>query len=160
MAGSDGVLRGAAHMRCLSIIAVSVWLTACGGPSSGPEQRLRQWIENAEVAAEEKDRRGLLSMISENYADARGNDHSAIDGMLRFYFLRQQTVSLVTKIDEISVSGGTAADVVLTVGMAGTNNGESGFTADAYRFHFELENDGDDWVLIGAKWAELGRDLR
>lgn len=119
-----------------------------------------QWVERAETAAEEKDRRGLLGMISENYRDGRGNDIDAINDLLRLYFLRQQTVGLVTKVDDIRISGGTAADLTVTVGMAGRNNSTLGVGADAYRFEFELENDGDDWLLIGAEWARLGRDPR
>ena len=82
-------------MRASLIVTVCACLAACGGPSTGPEERLRQWVSDAEAAAEEKDRRGLLDMISKNYTDARGNDHDAIDRLLRFYFLRQQTVSQI-----------------------------------------------------------------
>ena len=147
-------------MRASLIVTVCACLAACGGPSTGPEERLRQWVIDAEAAAEEKDRRGLLDMISKNYTDARGNDHDAIDRLLRFYFLRQQTVSLASRIDEIKVSDETAADMMVTVGMAGTHDRALGFSADAYKFHFELANDGDDWLLIGARWAELGQELR
>jgi len=147
-------------MRSAFIITACLWLIACNSSATGPEQALREWVADVELAVTEKDRRGLLDMMSENYTDARGNDRSSINDLLRFYFLRQQTVRLVTKIDEIKVSGETAADVLLTVGMAGTNDGALGLSADAYKFHFELENDGDNWVLIGARWAELGNDPR
>lgn len=146
-------------MRSVLLIAICTSLAACGGPPAGPEQVLRKWIDDAEVAAEQKDRHGLLDMVSENYADGRGNDYQALDRVLRFYFLRQNTVNLATRIDEIKVSGDTAADVTITVGMAGTNDGALGLSADAYRFEFELENDGDDWLLIGARWADLGQEL-
>lgn len=147
-------------MRSAFIISACLWLMACDSSATGPEQVLRQWVTDAELAVEEKDRRDILDMISENYSDARGNNHDSIDDLLRFYFLRQKTVSLATKIDEITVSGGTAADILLTVGMAGTNDKALGLSADAYKFHFELENDGDNWLLIGARWAELGNNPR
>lgn len=147
-------------MRAASIIALSMWLTSCGAPPAGPEQQLRQWIAVAEIAAEEKDRQALVSMISEHYGDARGNDRAAIDGMLRYIFLRQHTVAVASKIDEVRVSDGTAAQVMLTVGMTGADDSLLGLSADAYRFHLELELDGDDWLLIGARWGELGQQLR
>jgi len=56
--------------------------------------------------------------------------------------------------------GDSAAEIDLTVGMAGTNEGVFGFTADAYRFRLELENKDDEWQLISARWGELGEDLR
>lgn len=143
-------------VRCILICAL---LAGCGGPEEGPEQALRAWVADAVAAAEDKDRRGLLDKISGNYADARGNDREAIDRMLRIYFLRQQQVVLVSKIDEIRLNADTAADIMMTVGMAGTNSGALGFRADAYQFRFELEHDGDEWLLIGARWGELGQQL-
>ena len=147
-------------MRVVPIIAAGLVLAACGGPSGGPEQQLRQWLADAEAAAEEKDRKALLSMISEHYVDARGNDFDEVERMLHFYFLRQQTVNLATAIDEISVSGETAADVLLTIGSVGLDQSAIGFDADAYKFHFELENHDDEWLLMGARWARLGDELK
>jgi len=55
--------------------------------------------------------------------------------------------------------GETAALVTLTVGMAGTDASALGVRADAYNFEFELENTGDEWMLIGARWGEIGREM-
>ena len=134
-------------------------LVACGGDGGTPEDEIRAWIERGELAAEEKDRRELLSMISPNYADGRGNDLEQVGNMLRIYFLRQQSVSLLTTIDDIAVSGGTAALANITVGMAGSTGGALGFDADVYHFELELEKPDDEWQLIGARWAPLGREV-
>jgi hypothetical protein len=67
---------------------------------------------------------------------------------------------LLPNIEEITVYGDTAAKLVMTVGMAGTNDGVFGFSADAYRFDLELEKNGDDWQLIAARWGELGDEIR
>ena len=99
-------------------------------------------------------------MISPSYADNRGYERDRIDVMLRVYFFRQDRISLLPRIEEITVYDNTAAKVVMTVGMAGTNDGVLGFSADAYRFAFELEKDVDDWQLISARWGELGDELR
>ena len=110
--------------------------------------------------AKEKNRRGLVQMISPDYTDARGNDRDAIEDMFRFYFLRAGDIALLTRIEELTVYGDSAADLLLTVGMAGRTDGVLGFNADAYRFEMELERDGDDWLLIGARWGELGEELK
>ena len=34
-----------------------------------------------------------------------------------------------------------------------------GIRADAYNFELELENTDDEWMLIGARWGEVGGDL-
>ena len=149
-------MRGLLLSICLTLIA------ACGGGTSeyNPEDELRAWVARGEVAAEEKNRGELLDMISQDYADSRGNDHEGIGNMLRVYFFRQNSIALLTSIDDIAMMGDTAAMVTVTVGMAGTNSGAIGLNADAYRFEFELEKLDDEWLLIGARWGELGGELR
>lgn len=147
-------------MRFLQSYLLCILLAGCGGSAVGPEEALRAWVATAVAAAEDKDRRKLLSMISAHYADGRGNDRDAIDRTLRIYFLRQDQLVLVSKIDRIDVSAGTAADIEMTLGMAGTNNSALGLSADAYRFGLELVQEGGDWILIGARWGELGGELR
>jgi len=137
-----------------------VILAACGGAASDPEAAVRAWVADAEAAAEEEDRGNLMGLISERYVDSRGNDHESIDKMLKLYFFKQDSIALLTGIDEISLMGDSAALVQLTVGMAGTNNSAFGISADAYQFEFELEVIDDDWMLIGARWGELGENMR
>jgi len=134
-------------------------LAACGEAPSEPEEELRAWVAAGVTAAENKERRSLVSMISDAYVDARGNERGDIENMLRIYFLRQHKIGLLTKIEEITVYGETAAKLNMTVGMAGTNDGVLGFSADAYHFELELEKDGSDWELIAARWGELGGEL-
>jgi len=142
-----------------SVGLICALLAACGESQGMPEEAVRRWVANGEVAVESKDRRGLTDMISASYADARGNERKDIGNMMRFYFLRQQNVAVLTKIDQVTMHGDSAADVSLTVGLAGTNSGTFGLSADAFRFELELEYDGDDWLLIGARWGELGKEL-
>ena len=146
--------------RILVAGLVCLWLAGCGGPSEGPEAALRAWVAQGQELAEEKNRRGLVAMISPDYVDARGNERDDISDLFRIYFLRTHSVALITRIDELNVYGDDAGEVVLTVGMAGTNDGTFGFSADAYTFEMELERDGDDWLLTSARWGELGGDLR
>ena len=148
------------HVRNWVLLATSLLLISCGGPAVGPEEALRTWVDDMELAAEDKDRGAMLEKISEAYADARGNTRKDLGETLLVYFLRQQSLAFVSTIDSILVSGETAAEILLTVAMVGTNEGSFGLSADAYRFELELENIDSEWFLIGAKWGELGRDLR
>jgi hypothetical protein len=118
------------------------------------------WVATGVEAAENKERRELVGMIAGSYKDARGNERGDIENMLRVYFLRQNRIALLSSIEEITVFDNTAAEIVMTVGMAGTNDGTLGFSADAYRFALELEKEADDWKLISARWGELGDDLK
>lgn len=92
-------------------------------------------------------------MVSERYTDAEGNDREAIGRQLALYFLRHRSIAIVSRIEELKISGGTAANVVLRAAMAGT--GERALldlATDARRFELELELEGSDWRLIGARW--------
>ena len=148
-------------MRTLCTIGVVVLtLAACGGPASAPEEQLRAWVAAGVEAAKDKDRSELVSMVSESYADARGNERSDMENLLRVYVLRQQKIALLTSIERITVYADTAAKIEMTVGMAGMNDSVLGLSADAYRFELELENDADEWQLIYARWGELGEEMR
>ena len=147
-------------MRLFTVCMIFALLPACGGPKAGPEEEVRAWIDAAHVAAEDLDRRSLVAMVSENYADARGYDREGIDKLLRLYFLRQKSVALAYQIDELTVHAGTAAEILLTVAGVGTTDRALGINADAYQFSLELEKHDDDWMLIGARWGQLGGELR
>ena len=146
--------------RILFTFGVIAYMAACGDPPSAPEEELRAWVTAGVEAAENKERRELVGMIAPSYADARGNDRDEIDRILRAYFFRQHEIALISRIEEITVYDDTAAKLILTVGMAGTNDGVLGFSADAYRFEMEVEKASGEWKLISARWGELGDDLR
>lgn len=142
---------------------LAVWLSVIAGcgPATGPEESLRQWVRQGHAAAEDKNRRMLVRMISPAYRDARGNTRDDIENLFRLYFLHTQKVALITKIDELTVIDDSAGELVLSVGMAGTHDDNVlGFGANMYRFEMELELDGDEWQLISARWGAFGDELR
>ena len=144
---------------CLAAAAL-VLLAGCGDAPSEPEAELRAWVETGIASVEAKERRALLDMVSDAYVDGRGNERGDLDRILRVYFHRMNNIKLLPKIEEITIYDDSAAQLVLTVGMAGTNDGMLGFSADAYRFEFEVEKADRDWHLISARWGEMGNELR
>ncbi len=139
---------------------LAVMLASCGGEQVGPEAELRAWVDAMHNAAEAKDRGAIVQRISPAYADARGNSRDDISDLLRLYFLRANRVEFLPAIDSIDIMAETAADIVLTVGMAGTDRGRFALRADAYRFELELEYVDGGWLLLAARWAELGQSPR
>ena len=101
----------------------------------------------------------MLDLISPAYVGGVGWDRADVGNMLSVYFLRQHSIELLTSIEEIRLYGDSAAEIDMTVGMAGTNDGAFGFSADAYNLQLELQRDGDDWLLIASRWGELGEEL-
>ncbi len=134
-------------------------VASCGGAADDPEAELRAWVTAAEAEAEGRDRRALLARVADSYMDGRGNNRDGVDKLLRYYFLRQQSVILLSNIETIEVFGDTAAEVSLSVGMAGSSGGLN-LSADAWRFELELEKRDGDWLLIGARYGALGEELR
>lgn len=146
--------------KVTTLVLLLLLAAGCGGPAGEPEQALRAWVARGEEAAEMKDRGVIMDMISPAYTDARGNSRDDIGNVLRIYFLRQNSIALITRIDEITVHAGTAADLAVQIGVAGTNDNLPGFDADAYRVEMELQLDSDRWQLISAKWGKIGDDVR
>ena len=153
------MMNGLTRMLCTLTLGTLV-LTGCGEPASAPEEELRAWVAAGMEAAKEKERRRLVGMISPSYADARGNERGDIENLLRVYFLRINNIQLLSTIEEITVYDDTAAKILMTIGMAGTHDGVLGFSADAYRFEFELEKESEDWQLLAARWGEVGDELQ
>ena len=149
-----------ASLTRLVLLLLLAAIPGCGGDANDPELQVRAWLNAMHVAAEEKARRDIVANISPAYVDTRGNSRDDIDKLLRWYFLQQNKIALLNSVDDIRVIGETAAEVTLTVAMAGTNNSALGISADAYRFELELEHDGNDWQLISARWGELGEQVR
>jgi hypothetical protein len=145
--------------RLLLVMLLCCGLQACGEPPSSPEVAIRAWVAQGQLLAEEKDRNGLVDMISPDYADARGNERDDIENMFRLYFMRMNSIELLTSIDDIRVFGDSAAELDMTVGMAATNDGVLGFSADAYNFEMELILDDDEWLLISGRWGEVGGEI-
>jgi len=96
---------------------------------------------------------GFGDAFGENYRDARGNDRAEALRMLRGYFIANQRIEIVSRVDEIVIEGGDAARAVVHAGMVGRRTDAKlidGLDADLYRFELELVNDGGNWQIIGA----------
>lgn len=148
-------------IRCLRaqwLVLVLGVVAACSSePEGSAEEQLRAWLSTAEARAEAKQRRALLGMISPSYSDAKGNKINDVADRLRYWFFRSHGIELLTSVDEIRVFDGSAAEMDVTVAMAGTDDSTFGFSADAYRYSLELILQDGEWILISANWTEIGR---
>jgi hypothetical protein len=153
-------LTGSKAWRPLLTVLFATGMASCGGAPESTEQQLRAWVDQGHEAAERKDRGALVDMISPAYSDARGNSRDDIEKLFRFYILCAKKVGLLVSIDDIEIFDDSAAQVMLTVAMGATTDSVLGFNADAYEFELELENAGDEWLLVSGRWNEIGNELR
>jgi hypothetical protein len=147
-------------MRTLVLLTVLFMLIACRNAAM-PEAQVRATIAQAEFAAEHKEIATLRGMVSDNYADAEGHDKRAVEGVLRYYFLRNQSIHLVTRVASVTLPQKDRALAVVYVGMAAQPVADVGelerLRADLFRFELEFAKEGDDWRVLRAQWrrAEL-----
>jgi hypothetical protein len=129
-----------------------------GACSSGdsPEAQVRALVAQGEAAAEKKESAVLRQMVSEKYADSQGQDKKAVDAILRYYFLRNQSIHLFTRIRQISFPQPDLAQADVMVAMAGqpitdTEQLER-LRADLHRFEITLARENGEWKVTRAEW--------
>jgi hypothetical protein len=147
----------------ISLISAVFLLSACSGETDSPEQQIRTLIGQAESAAENKKLDELKQLIADDYRDSQGNDSKNVNRLLLFYFLRHQSIYLLTRIHSIALTdddqtgnpAGDYANISLSVAMAGTPFPEnlSNFRADFFHFNIVMAKvDGSDWKVTQADW--------
>ena len=101
-------------------------------------------------------------MISEKYTDSQGQDKKAIEAILRYYFLRNQTIHLFTRVREITFPAPDVARADVMVAMAAQPIAGVGelerVQADLHRFQINLAREQGEWRVLRAEWrrAEIG----
>lgn len=138
-------------MRIL-VITAGTWLAACGS-ADPPEVQVRAVIDAAEAAAEARDVSALMRIVSPDYKDADGRQPDELRRYLRGYFIANQSIHLLTRIDTLAFPTPGVAEVRLIVGMVGQEaKAQSAWdlAADVYRIELTLMQDGNDWRVTYA----------
>lgn len=137
------------------VLLCALWLAGCGQPPSDPEQRIRETLAAAELAAESGDYETLAGLVARDYADREGRDRRAIRLMLRGLLMRYPRTELIVSIREIEVLSPQLARVRLEIIAAGIGGGR--LSADAFPMELSLRDEGSGWQVTRAEW---GRQLR
>jgi hypothetical protein len=141
------------RMKILSPVAALAAAIVAGCGVSDPEAEIRGLLAAAEEAAEARDAGYFGDLVGEGYRDSRGQDRTELLRVLRGYFLANQRIEIVSRIDEVALEGTDAARAVLYAGLAGQRSGAqplAGIDASLYRFELELVAEGGEWRIIGA----------
>lgn len=127
-------------------------LSACGSKST-PEEQVRAVIAAAETGAEARDLSAVMDLVAERYTDTRGQDKAAIRDLMRAYFIVNQSVHLLMRVEEIKFPADEIADARISVGMLGRQSAQEWqFAADIYEFDVRLLNEDGEWRLQSAEW--------
>lgn len=137
-------------------------LVSCSSERETPEAQVRAFLKRGETAAAKKETPVLRQMISGKYADSQGQDKQAIEAVLRYYFLRNKSIYLFTRVQSIGFPEPARAEAVVLVAMAGQPmagaEDVARLRADLHRFEITLIREDKDWKVVRAEWrrAEPG----
>lgn len=141
-------------LRRFSVLLMSVFfISACGTPDS-PETQVRRAIDAMEKAAEARDVGDLMEFVADDFRDQYGQDRDQLRQYLVGYFIANQSIHLLTRIDELELPGPDEALVRMTVGMVGQDADAANawnLAADVQDFEITLRRDDDDWKVLYAK---------
>ena len=138
----------------LALALAAAAIAGCGGVSD-PEAEIRERLAAAVEAAEARDAGFFSDLLGPGYRDARGNDRDEVVRRVRGYFIANQRIEVVSRVDEVVLEGADAARAIVHAGMLGQRSGAEllgGVDADLYRFELELVNNDGEWQIIGADW--------
>ncbi|HEY0941296.1 MAG TPA: hypothetical protein VGE08_14445 [Steroidobacter sp.] len=138
--------------RTWMILALGM-LAACGN-SDSPEQQVRTVIDQMERAAENRDVGELTEHLSEDFGDSNGNGREEIARYLRGYFIANQSIQLLTRIEQLEFPADDEARAQVLVGMvsrdaAATNQWD--LAADLQAFDIALRREDGAWKVIFAR---------
>jgi len=139
-------------------LLVSVILTGCGDPGS-PEDRVRATVTAAEEGAEARDLSRVMELVADSYSDERGQDKASIRGLMRGFFLLNQSVHLLVSVDNIEFPADDVANAQVTVGMLGNQSQDDwALAAEVHEFDVRLRLVDDEWKLQSARRVRRGDD--
>jgi len=135
-----------------AFLAVLALLPGCSDDAS-PEQQVRAVIDSMEVAAEARDVGDLMEHVSTAYRSADGLDRAEAGRTVRGYFVVNQSIHLLTRIESLEFPAPDEARVKLQVGMAGRGGqGAADLSADLYDFDVVLVREDGEWKVSYADW--------
>jgi hypothetical protein len=129
-------------------------LAACSG-SDTPEQQVRAVIGQMESAAEDRDVGDLMAHISTSYRDEYGQGPEEASRYVRGYFIANQSIHLLTRIEKIEFPNTEEARATVLVGMASREadgSADWNLVADLYRFEISLLRESGKWKISHARW--------
>jgi hypothetical protein len=119
-----------------------------------PESQVRSVIERMEVACFGRDLSGILEHVSKNYRDDYGNGREELGRIVRGYFIVNQSIHLLTRIEDLTFPAEDEARVKIVVAMVGRDAAASNawnLAAELNTFDVVLVREDDEWKVTWAR---------
>ena len=149
--------------KIITFLAALLILASCARESE--EARILKFMNSVGKLVEKKDLSGLLTVLTDDYADFEGRDKKATEALVGDYFQRRFGIVmhlLHTKVETITEGGDASleTDIVLSSGGAEVLRKIIRFAGDFYRFKLELRKTPVGWRISRAEWEYLAlKDL-
>jgi hypothetical protein len=144
----------ASAVKAGTAAAAVMMLAGCSAPDS-PQAQVRKVITQIETGVEARDSGDVLRFVSERYQDAYGQSRQDLSRYLRGYFIANQSIHLLTRVDSIEFPIPEEARLQVSVGMLGREAEAAGkwdLAADLYEFDVTLQLEDGAWKVTYAKW--------
>jgi hypothetical protein len=143
-------------MRRALLLCLVLALTGCGGADT-PEQQVREIIGRMEKAAEARDVGDLMEHISNSYRDAYGQGTDEASRYVRGYFIANQSIHLLTRVENVEFPNSEEARATVLVGMVSRDADAKAawdLAANLYRFEITLLKESGAWKVSYARWQK------
>jgi len=130
-------------MKFATALIVTTLLSACGARSSD-EQKIRELVSAAEIAAENRDTSDVLELVDNGYEDSNGFDKSQLQNFLRAWFLSHPKIELLVSIESLEFPADGVAQAEINVTNADLAN------PDWARLKVEFRRKDGDWQVVRA----------
>lgn len=142
-------------MLCRVTLCAAVLLVGgCSAPDS-PETQVRRIVEQMEVAAEERDVGDLMAFVSGDFRDAYGQGTQELTRYLRGYFIANQSIHLLTRVNQVDFPVPDEARAQISVAIVGREADATtawNLAADLHEFDVTLRKEGEAWKVTYLKW--------
>jgi hypothetical protein len=142
----------------LSLSILFIW--GCSDDPATPEEQLRQTIAEAEAYLQDRNLSASMNYVHPDYQDKRGLDIRQLRAMLAGYFIRHQSIYILTRIEQLDLNKDGEAQVLLFAGLAGSPQDRSPslshWRGDLIRLDLKFVLQGGEWLLRQADWRRAG----
>lgn len=132
--------------------AIALALALSGCSRTPPEQALREAIAGMQAAAEARDAAAVVEPVAEDFAGPGDLDRDGLRRMLALRFLANQQVGVTLGPLDVTLHGEDRAEVAFTAATTGGSGGLLPDTGRVHQVHTGWRREGDDWVLVSARW--------
>jgi hypothetical protein len=139
----------------LLVLFFSTAAVAGCSDSQSPEAQVKAVVDAMERAAEARDVGDLMDHVSSEYRDASGQGPDEASRYVRGYFIANQSIHLLTRLDGLEFPSEREARATVLVGMVSREADSAAawnLAADLYEFDVALVLEDGDWKVTYAEW--------